>query len=89
MDPLFALPSIFHMKEIRNRESISKSKQGRFYIYSFLLDLIHGGQSRKIGELVESTEREGFEPSVNKSLHNSSNVTPSTTRPSLRHQDYV
>ena len=30
----------------------------------------------KIGELSEGTEREGFEPSVNKSLHSSSNATP-------------
>ncbi len=29
------------------------------------------------------TEREGFEPPVNKSLHSSSNATPWTTRPSL------
>ena len=28
-----------------------------------------------VGELTE-TEREGFEPSVNKSLHSSSNATP-------------
>ena len=27
-------------------------------------------------ELGEGTEREGFEPSVNKSLHSSSNATP-------------
>ena len=37
-----------------------------------------------VGELTE-TEREGFEPSVNKSLHSSSNATPWTTRPSLLH----
>lgn len=42
----------------------------------------------KISELDEGTEREGFEPSVNKSLHSSSNATPSTTRPSLLHNDY-
>lgn len=41
-----------------------------------------------IGELGEGTEREGFEPSVNKSLHSSSNATPWTTRPSLLHNDY-
>lgn len=41
-----------------------------------------------IGELGEDTEREGFEPSVNKSLHSSSNATPWTTRPSLLHNDY-
>ena len=40
-----------------------------------------------VGELRE-TEREGFEPSVNKSLHSSSNATPWTTRPSLLHNDY-
>lgn len=37
---------------------------------------------------LKGTEREGFEPSVNKSLHSSSNATPSTTRPSLLHNDY-
>lgn len=42
-----------------------------------------------IGKFVEGAEREGFEPSVNKSLHSSSNATPSTTRPSLLHNDYV
>lgn len=30
----------------------------------------------KMGLLSEGTEREGFEPSVNKSLHSSSNATP-------------
>ena len=30
----------------------------------------------KFGEFSEGTEREGFEPSVNKSLHSSSNATP-------------
>lgn len=37
-----------------------------------------------VGDSIE-TEREGFEPSVNKSLHSSSNATPWTTRPSLLH----
>jgi hypothetical protein len=32
---------------------------------------------------LRKSEREGFEPSVNKSLHSSSNATPSTARPSL------
>ena len=34
---------------------------------------------------LRKTEREGFEPSVNKSLHSSSNATPWTARPSLLH----
>ena len=42
----------------------------------------------KIGKLGEGKEREGFEPSVSKSLHSSSSATPSTTRPSLLHNDY-
>lgn len=41
-----------------------------------------------IGTFGKGTEREGFEPSVNKSLHSSSNATPWTTRPSLLHNDY-
>lgn len=41
-----------------------------------------------IGPVGKGTEREGFEPSVNKSLHSSSNATPWTTRPSLLHNDY-
>ena len=42
----------------------------------------------QIGKLGEGKEREGFEPSVSKSLHSSSNATLSTTQPSLLHNDY-
>ena len=52
----------------------------------YLLQL--GMLANLIRFLGENTEREGFEPSVNKSLHSSSNATPSTTRPSLLHTDY-
>ena len=41
-----------------------------------------------VGELGVGTEREGFEPSVNKSLHSSSNATPWTTRPPFLHNNY-
>ena len=41
----------------------------------WLWDLIHCNQYN-IDKLSEGTEREGFEPSVNKSLHSSSNATP-------------
>ena len=61
------------MTAIRNRESISmKGLTGgikvSIAIYSVLVN--------KTGLLSEGTEREGFEPSVNKSLHSSSNATP-------------
>lgn len=83
---LFLVPplqySILCTTAIRNRESISKKglTVGIFVIWYSAVS--------NIGELGEGTEREGFEPSVNKSLHSSSNATPWTTRPSLLHNDY-
>ena len=76
------------MKKIKNKKSISKSKQNKSYINSFLLNLIHYNQSHKINKFIKNTKKKKFKPSINKNLHNNSNITPSTTQPSLQHQNY-
>ena len=87
--PVFS--SIFHTTEIwiRTRESISKKglTVGVEIIASIVIwfDIF---RSITLVNWVKDTEREGFEPSVNKSLHSSSNATPWTTRPSRLHNDY-
>lgn len=66
-------------------ENLSQKKVWLSGIHCFLIGSI---AVSNIGKLGEGTEREGFEPPVNKSLHSSSNATPWTTRPSLLHNDY-
>ena len=66
------LPSL-RVTAIQNRESISMKGLTSGIKVSIA---ICSGVVNKMGLLSEGTEREGFEPSVNKSLHSSSNATP-------------
>lgn len=81
----FLFSSILRVTAIRNRESISMKGLTSGIKVSIA---IWSSVVSQIGLLSEGTEREGFEPSVNKSLHSSSNATPWTTRPPLLHNDY-
>lgn len=76
---------VFSVSQELGIENLSQRKVWLVGIHCFLIWYI---AVSNIGELGEGTEREGFEPSVNKSLHSSSNATPWTTRPSLLHNDY-
>lgn len=62
--------SILRVTAIKNKESIS------FYIKDRSNEGIYRFVFSQIGQVSEGSEREGFEPSVNKSLHSSSNATP-------------
>lgn len=76
---------VFYVSQKLGIENLSQKTAWLPGIHSFLLrDIVVSN----IGELAQGTEREGFEPPVNKSLHSSSNATPWTTRPSLLHNDY-
>lgn len=74
----------YHSNVIRNREFLSKKVRSSCWDDGINCYLIWYIVFSNVGELRE-TEREGFEPSVNKSLHSSSNATPWTTRPSFLH----
>lgn len=66
--PLF--PFFFRTKQNRKKES--KKKVWLLEVSIGILYMAVGN----VGELGKGTEREGFEPPVNKSLHSSSNATP-------------